>query len=450
MSNLRVVVIGAGTAGICAAKIAREYGLEVVAYEQSDQIGGNWNYTGRVGPDKFGLNYGFMYEGLITNVPKEIMSFMDLAFPERDHSYLTQAEVLEYLNYYVAHFDVAKDIKLRHEVIRVNPTKDGRWEVIVRDLLKDEFKIELFDFVMVCSGHHWDPRYPNFKGEDLYTGKLSHACDFRQKEKFAGKNYFLFLNHDYNPSFTGQKVCIIGSGSSSLDIAFMLSAVCPEVIYCQHYPYTEDAKFPENLKIVADVQELNETGVILKDGTTHSVDAIIYSTGFYYSYPFLSTECGVFVEDNYVQPLYKQIINIKYPTMGFIGLHYHLCVQLVIDLQSRFCLKYWTTNRPWPSKTEMLEVERQEMEIRLAKGWKKRHAHRLWDLHEKYNSDLAELADIPGIDPVYLGIYFDAMGCLRMDYQNYRNDSYRIIDKEKYEKIVDGGKDARMNGVDKS
>lgn len=35
----RVVVIGAGTAGICAAKTAREHGLDVAVYEQSDRIG---------------------------------------------------------------------------------------------------------------------------------------------------------------------------------------------------------------------------------------------------------------------------------------------------------------------------------------------------------------------------------------------------------------------------
>lgn len=223
-------------------------------------------------------------------------------------------------------------------------------------------------------------------------------------------------------------------------MAFLLAKVCPEVIYSQHYPYTEDATFPENIKLVADTQELTETGVLLKDGTTHDVDAIIYCTGFHYSYPFLSSECGVFVQDNHVQPLFKQLINIKYPTMSFIGLQYHVCVQLVMDLQARFCLKFWTTDRKWPSKEEMLEDEKKDLELRLAKGWKKRHAHRLWDLHDQYDKDLAEFADIPGIEPVFLGIYFKAMGKLRIDYGNYRNDVYKIVDMENYEHVVDGAR----------
>lgn len=182
----RVIVIGAGTSGICAAKVAAENGLEVVVYEQSDRIGGNWNYTDRVGPDEYGLQYGFMYQGLVTNVPKEIMGFPDLQVPGKDHSYLTQEEFLEFLELYVKHFDVEKHILFRHEVVRVNPRRDGRWEVIVRDVLKDEYKTELFDYVMVCTGHHWNPRYPDFKGEDLYKGKLRHSNDFRRKEEYSG------------------------------------------------------------------------------------------------------------------------------------------------------------------------------------------------------------------------------------------------------------------------
>lgn len=232
-------------------------------------------------------------------------------------------------------------------------------------------------------------------------------------------------------------MCVIGSGSSSVDIAIMLCKVCPEVIYSQHYPYTEDAVFPENLRIVEDTQELTATGVLLKDGSQHSVDAILYCTGFYYSYPFLTTDSGIVVDDNCVEPLYKQLININHATMAFIGLHYHLCIQLVMDLQARFCMSFWAgSGRKFPSKAEMLEESRKDLQIRLAKGWKKRHAHRLWDLHGEYNRDLAETAGIPGIPEVYLKIYFDAMGNLRKNYTTYRNDTYTIIDKDNFVKNV--------------
>lgn len=42
--------------------------------------------------------------------------------------------------------------------------------------------------------------------------------------------------------------------------------------------------------------------------------------GYNYSFAFLSTDCGIHVDRKSIQPLYRQILNIKYPTMAFIGI----------------------------------------------------------------------------------------------------------------------------------
>lgn len=49
-------------------------------------------------------------------------------------------------------------------------------------------------------------------------------------------------------------------------------------------------------------------------------DHIFILLGYKYSYPFLSVDSGIFIDDNFVEPLYKQIINIEHPTMAFIGI----------------------------------------------------------------------------------------------------------------------------------
>lgn len=232
---------------------------------------------------------------------------------------------------------------------------------------------------------------------------------------------------------------MVGSGSSGVDIAVMLCQVCPEVILSQHLAHNDPANFPRNLKLVPDVQQLTESGVIFQDGTDVAVDTIMYCTGFNYSFPFLSTDCGIQVDDNCVEPLFKHLININHPTMAFLGLNFHLCLQLVVDLQARACVKYWTTSTTdprLPAKAAMLEDSKRDSQVRLAKGWKKRHAHRLGDLQEEYCRELAESADIPGIAPVYLKIYSDAMEGLHTNYQTYRKSIYRIVDAENFEKTV--------------
>lgn len=44
----RVAVVGAGTSGIACAKEALEAGMEVVVFEMTGEIGGNWVYRDRV------------------------------------------------------------------------------------------------------------------------------------------------------------------------------------------------------------------------------------------------------------------------------------------------------------------------------------------------------------------------------------------------------------------
>ena len=65
MKKLNVAVVGAGLAGLCAAKYAKISGHSVTIFEQCDQIGGTWIYTDQTGVDEYGLNvHTSMYQNL--------------------------------------------------------------------------------------------------------------------------------------------------------------------------------------------------------------------------------------------------------------------------------------------------------------------------------------------------------------------------------------------------
>lgn len=57
--------------------------------------------------------------------------------------------------------------------------------------------------------------------------------------------------------------------------------------------------------------------------------------GYKYSFPFLSPECEVSVEDNHVRPLYKHLIHAKFPSLGFIGIPQRIVVFPFVDYQVR-------------------------------------------------------------------------------------------------------------------
>ncbi len=53
---MKACVIGAGAAGLCAARhISAIRGWNPIVFEQTDAIGGTWIYTDRSGTDEFGL-----------------------------------------------------------------------------------------------------------------------------------------------------------------------------------------------------------------------------------------------------------------------------------------------------------------------------------------------------------------------------------------------------------
>lgn len=64
---IRVAVIGAGAAGLCAARhlASKPHLYQVHVFEKSDQVGGTWIYTEDTGKDKYGLAvHSSMYRNL--------------------------------------------------------------------------------------------------------------------------------------------------------------------------------------------------------------------------------------------------------------------------------------------------------------------------------------------------------------------------------------------------
>lgn len=62
---MRIGIVGAGAAGLAALRHSLEKEHECMVFEQTDKIGGTWNYTDLTDVDDYGLPiHSSMYEGL--------------------------------------------------------------------------------------------------------------------------------------------------------------------------------------------------------------------------------------------------------------------------------------------------------------------------------------------------------------------------------------------------
>ncbi|NXG69092.1 FMO3 monooxygenase, partial [Baryphthengus martii] len=389
----RVAVVGAGVSGLAAIKCCLEEGLEPTCFERSENVGGLWCYT-----DQAEEGRASIYHTVFTNSCKEMMCYPDFPFPDDHPNYMHNTRLQCYICKYAKHFDLLRHIQFKTLVTKVKKCPDfsvtGQWEVVTQRDGKEER--EVFDAVMVCSGHHVYPNFPiaDFPGIQKFKGCYFHSREYKEPEKFRGK-----------------KVLVIGLGNSGSDIAVELSTVASQVylssrsgswvmsrVWDNGYPWdmliiTRFKTWLENIlpRALSDwlyvrgmnrffkhenfglmpldktsrkepvfnddlpgriacgvvvmkpnVKEFRDRSILFQDGTVQDdVDVVVFATGYRYSYPFMEDDSIIKSRENQVT-LYKGILppQLEKPTMSVIGLIQSLGPIIpTADLQCRWAIK---------------------------------------------------------------------------------------------------------------
>lgn len=64
-----------------------------------------------------------------TNVPVELMGFLNHPFPKKQQSFVLHDEVLAFLRSYANEYNLRDVIKFQNQVVNVRPLDKDRWEV---------------------------------------------------------------------------------------------------------------------------------------------------------------------------------------------------------------------------------------------------------------------------------------------------------------------------------
>ena len=175
-----VCVIGAGPSGLLAARELRKEGHKVVVLEQNHDIGGQWLYDPNVqeedplGRDPWLKVHSSIYESLRFMSPREIMGSTDFPFlvkKGRDtRRFPSHTEFLLYLKDFCEWFKLSEMIKLNTKVHYVGPlnygvpSEDLKWVVRSKENKSEEEVEQVFDAVVVATGHFSNPRLPCIQG----------------------------------------------------------------------------------------------------------------------------------------------------------------------------------------------------------------------------------------------------------------------------------------------
>ncbi|XP_038241997.1 flavin-containing monooxygenase FMO GS-OX4-like isoform X2 [Dermochelys coriacea] len=419
--KLRVAVIGAGAAGLCAARhiAARpESFAPPVVFEASGRIGGTWVYTEETGQSPDGLPiHSSMYRDLRTNLPKEVMAFPDFPFDPSLPSFLHHSDVLAYLESYADHFCVREHIRFWWLVDAVSPAEgpEGGWDVTacrVQD--RTVQATERFDAVIVCSGHYSDPFIPPIPGLETFPGRLLHSHEYRCPEPFAGRT-----------------VVLLGAGPSGLDLTLQLAPVAQRVILSHRQPLL--SPLPGNVLQAAPAVAVAGDTVQFGDGAEHRADVLILCTGYRYHFPFLSpAHLGLQITAHMVTPLYRHLLPPHHPGLFFIGVCQQICPFPHFHCQLLFCLAVLGGTCCLPSAAEMQVAAEGELRQHLGADGAPRHFHQLGRLQWGYCQELARLGGFEPLPPVVRKIYEATQASRRQDVSSYRSLNYRVLSAEEW------------------
>src|SRR6202047_4617503 len=181
-----VVVVGAGFAGMYMLHRLRGQGLKVRVYEQGGDVGGTWYWNRYPGArcDVESMQYSY--------------SFSDELQQEWNWSerYAPQPEILKYANHVADRFNLRSDIQLDTRVDRAVFDESGNlWQVATSDGNTVTAK-----YVVLATGCLSNARMPDIEGLSDFKGKVYHTGHWPHERI----------------DFTGQRVAVIGTGSSGI------------------------------------------------------------------------------------------------------------------------------------------------------------------------------------------------------------------------------------------
>ncbi|NWU97630.1 FMO5 monooxygenase, partial [Upupa epops] len=451
MAAQRVVIIGAGASGLCALKCCLDEGLEPTCFERSGDIGGLWRFEEY--PEE---GRASIYRSVTINTSKEMMSFSDFPIPEDFPNYMHNSKIMEYFRMYAQHFDLLRYIRFRTSVCRVAKCPDfastGRWEVVTESEGKQE--VAIFDAVLVCTGHHTKAHLPlsSFPGLEKFEGFYMHSRDYKNPQQFLDKQVVVVgtgnsgVDIAVELSLTAKQVFLstrrgvwvmhrVADGGYPTDLSFSrfiqllfnllplnissfflerrvngrfnhaLYGLQPQHRILEQHPTIND-DLPHRIisgrvLVKPNIQEFTETSAIFEDGTKEDIDAVVFATGYSFTFPFL--EGCVKVVENKI-PLYKFMFppDLEKPTLAFIGLIQPLgAIMPISELQCRWATHVFKGLRHLPPPSRMLE-DIEEAKRKIAKRFVRSQRH---TVQVDYVAYMDELACQLGVKPNLLTLF---------------------------------------------
>ena len=212
-SHYDVVIVGAGFSGLYMLHRLRSAGFKTQVFEQASDVGGTWYWNRYPGArcDVESMQYAYSFSPELEQ---------EWGWTER---YATQPEILRYVNHVADRFDLRRDIQFNTCVSAAIFSETGsRWMIETNNGGRISAT-----YCVMATGCLSSTNTPNFEGVESFSGSLYHTGEWPHHEI----------------DFSGQRVGIIGTGSSAIQSIPLIAEQAKHLYVFQRTPhYTVPAR----------------------------------------------------------------------------------------------------------------------------------------------------------------------------------------------------------------
>ncbi|MEQ9491303.1 MAG: NAD(P)/FAD-dependent oxidoreductase [Alphaproteobacteria bacterium] len=200
------VIVGAGFAGLYMLHKLRSLGQNVHVYDAAGGVGGTWYWNRYPGArcDVPSMEYSYQFD-------EDLQQEWD--WTER---YATQGDILKYLEHVAERFDLKRDITFNMRVDGASFDEETcTWSVNTGD-----GKTVRSRFFIMATGCLSKPHIPDIEGLDSFKGPVIHTGRWPKEPV----------------EIEGKRIAVIGTGSSSIQVAPELAKTAKHLMLLQRTP----------------------------------------------------------------------------------------------------------------------------------------------------------------------------------------------------------------------
>ncbi|MDA1098405.1 MAG: NAD(P)/FAD-dependent oxidoreductase [Proteobacteria bacterium] len=205
-SAVDVVVVGAGFSGLYLLHKLRALGMRTRVFEGASDVGGTWYWNRYPGArcDVESMQYSYSFSDDLQQ---------EWRWSER---FSAQPEILRYAEHVADRFDLRRDIQFDTLVTTAHFDEESRcWNIETNR--GDRVSAS---FLIMATGCLSSTRLPDFKGLEKFSGKTYHTGNWPHEEV----------------DFSGQRVGVIGTGSSAIQAIPVIAEQAAQLTVFQRTP----------------------------------------------------------------------------------------------------------------------------------------------------------------------------------------------------------------------